>query len=605
MSSVEAVDGSVRTVSGKHVRLRYELWLLLVAAIVFLGCVFSPPSLMDDVDATQAQIARNMLDSGDWVTAHLNGVAYLEKPPLKYWMIAASFRLFGVHDWAARLPMALFAVALCWLTAQIGFWAFSERAGLYAALVLSTCVGMFLFTRVLIPDIMLAFTITLALWSFLRALGEDEPHPRRWAALLAASIGTGLLLKGLIAAVFPIGGGLLYLAVTKQMFRRRTWQRLRPFSGALIVLAIAAPWHILATLRNPPYFYFGLHSGPGQYHGFFWFYFFNEHLLRFLNLRYPRDYNTVPRVYFWLFHLIWLFPWSAYFPALLKLDYKPADRGGRARLAAVCWTGFLLVFFSFSSTQEYYSMPCYPALALLLGCAMTSHTAWTRPGQLLISGVAGVAASVVVFILIQVWNSPTPGDISQALTQHPDAYTLSLGHMGDLTLQSFAYLRTPLIVAGIAFVIGATAWRWRQPYYAFVLMMVLFVHAARLALIVFDPYLSSRALANALLQAPPGELIEDNAYYTFSSVFFYTNRRGLLLNGRKTNLEYGSYAPNAPRVFIDDEDFGKLWALPQRYYLLIEGPAVARIEKFTGRDRLFIVKESGGKFLFTNHAGSN
>src|SRR5690242_15000644 len=103
MSSVEAVDGSVRTVPGKHVRLRYELWLLLVAAIVFLGCVFSPPSLMDDVDATQAQIARNMLDSGDWVTAHLNGVAYLEKPPLKYWMIAASFRLFGVHDWAARL----------------------------------------------------------------------------------------------------------------------------------------------------------------------------------------------------------------------------------------------------------------------------------------------------------------------------------------------------------------------------------------------------------------------------------------------------------------------------------------------------------------------
>ena len=603
MSSVEAVDGSVPARSGEHVRLRYELWLLLAAAIVFLGCVFSPPSLMDDVDATQAQIARNMLDSGDWVTAHLNGVAYLEKPPLKYWMIAASFRLFGVHDWAARLPMALFAVALCWLTARIGFWAFSLRAGLYAALALSTCVGMFLFTRVLIPDIMLAFTITLALWSFLRALEEEESHPRRWAALLAASIGTGLLLKGLIAAVFPIGGGLLYLAVTKQMFRRWTWQRLRPFSGALIVLAIAAPWHILATVRNPPYFYFGLQSGPGQYHGFFWFYFFNEHLLRFLNLRYPRDYNTVPRVYFWLFHLIWLFPWSAYFPALLKLDYKTADRGGRARLAAVCWTGFLLVFFTFSSTQEYYSMPCYPALALLLGCAMTSHTAWTRRGQWLISGVAGVAASVVVFILIQVWNLPTPGDISQALTQHPDAYTLSLGHMGDLTLQSFAYLRTPLIVAGIAFVLGATAWRWRQPYYAFVLMMVLFIHAARLALVVFDPYLSSRPLADALLQAPPGALIEDNAYYTFSSVFFYANRRGLLLNGRKTNLEYGSYAPNAPRVFINDEDFAKLWALPQRYYLLIEGPAVARIEKFAGRERLFIVKESGGKFLFTNHAG--
>ena len=355
MSSVAAADPSEQghPLVVKSERRRSELVVLLIAAIVFLGCIFSPPSLMDDVDAAQPQIARNMIVSGDWVTPHLNGVAYMEKPPLKYWMIAASFQVFGVYDWAARLPMALCAVALCWLTARIGFWAFSERAGLYAGLALSTCVGMFLFTRVLIPDIALAFTITVALWSFSRTLEQDEPHPRRWAALLAASIGTGLLLKGLIAAVFPIGGGLLYLTVTGQLFRRGTWQRLRPFSGTWIILAIAAPWHILATIQNPPYFHFGFDSGPGQYHGFFWFYFFNEHLLRFLNLRYPHDYNTVPRLYFWLFHLLWLFPWSAYFPALVKLDYKPMDRGGRTRLVAVCWTGFLLVFFTFSSTQEY------------------------------------------------------------------------------------------------------------------------------------------------------------------------------------------------------------------------------------------------------------
>ena len=98
----------------------------------------------------------------------------------------------------------------------------------------------------------------------------------------------------------------------------------------------------------------------------------NEQVLRFLNLRYPRDYNTVPRVYFWLFHLIWLFPWSVYFPAIAKLSFRPADRAGRARLLALCWTGFILVFFTFSTTQEYYSMPCYPALALLTGSAMAA-----------------------------------------------------------------------------------------------------------------------------------------------------------------------------------------------------------------------------------------
>jgi len=586
-------------------RFRYELVVVLVAAAIFLGCAFSPPSLMDDVDATQAQIARNMLDSGDWVTAHLDGVKYLEKSPLKYWMIAVSYMVFGVHDWAARIPVALACVLLCWLTARMGAWAFSARAGFYAGLVLATCVGLFLFTRILIPDVVLTLTITFAMWSFLRALEPDEPHPRRWAWLMAASIGTGLLLKGLIAAVFPIGGGLVYLALSRQLFVRTTWQRLRPFTGALIVLLIAAPWHVLATISNPPYFYFSMHSGPGQYHGFFWFYFFNEHLLRFLNLRYPRDYDTVPRLYFWLYHLLWLFPWSVYFPAAARLSYKPMDRAGRMRLLALCWTGFLLVFFTFSSTQEYYSMPCYPALALLLSSAIVEGGVWIRGGQRVASAIAVAAMLAIVFILVRVWNLSAPGDIARALTDHPEAYTLSLGHMEDLTLAAFAYLRLPLIVAGIAFLIGATAWLWRQPQFALAAMMVVFFHAARLAMVVFDPYLSSRPLAEALVKAPPGQLIEDDAYYTFSSVFFYANRSGLLLNGRQTNLEYGSYAPGAPDVFIDDPAFARLWRQPERYYLLVEGPQLPRIHKLVDQSQFNVVKESGGKYLLTNHADSD
>jgi 4-amino-4-deoxy-L-arabinose transferase-like glycosyltransferase len=598
---LEQPERSERKKSLSKPSRRHELAVVLVAAVIYFGCLYHAPSLMDDVDAVQAQIARNMLASGDWVTAHLDGVKYLEKSPLKYWMMAVSFKIFGVHDWAARLPIALAMVLLCWLTTRIGTWAFSARAGLYAGLVLATCVGLFLFTRILIPDVILTFTITLAMWSFLRALDPDEPHPRRWAWLMAASIGAGLLLKGLIAALFPIGGGLLYLAVSRQLFLRTTWQRLRPLSGALIVLLIAAPWHVLATLRNPPYFYFSMSSVPGQYHGFFWFYFFNEHLLRFLNLRYPRDYDTVPRVYFWLFHLLWLFPWSAYLPAAARLSYKPVDRAGRMRLLALCWAGFLLVFFSFSTTQEYYSMPCYPALALLVGCAM-AEGGWIRPAQKLVSGIAAVCALAVAVILVQVWSLPAPGDIASALTQHPDAYTLSLGHMEDLTLASFAYLRLPLVLAGIAFVIGATAAWWRQPQFAFVVMMILFFHAARIAMVVFDPYLSSRPLAEALTKAPPGTLIEDDAYYTFSSVFFYANRDGLLLNGRKQNLEYGSYAPGAPNVFIDDSDFARLWRRPERYYLLVEGPQKAHIEMLADKSALNVVAQSGGKFLLTNHA---
>src|SRR5690349_10840581 len=154
--------------------LRYQLIVAAVAAVIFLGCIVSPPSLMDDVDAVQAQIARNMLQSGDWVTARLDGVAYLEKSPLKYWMIAVSFMVFGAHDWAARIPIALGTVILCWLVARFGIWAFGARAGLWAGLVMATSIGLFLFTRILIPDVILTATITLALWSMLRAIEEDD-----------------------------------------------------------------------------------------------------------------------------------------------------------------------------------------------------------------------------------------------------------------------------------------------------------------------------------------------------------------------------------------------------------------------------------------------
>ena len=120
----------------------------MVAALVFLGCMVSPPSLMDDVDAVQAQIARNMLQSGDWVTARLDGIPYLEKSPLKYWMMAISFAIFGAHDWAARIPLALSAIALSWLTMRFGAWAFGRKAGFYAGLILATSVGLFLFRLV-------------------------------------------------------------------------------------------------------------------------------------------------------------------------------------------------------------------------------------------------------------------------------------------------------------------------------------------------------------------------------------------------------------------------------------------------------------------------
>jgi 4-amino-4-deoxy-L-arabinose transferase-like glycosyltransferase len=600
---------------------RFQVLILIVAALIFFGCIVSPPSLMDDVDAVQAQIARNMLTSGDWVTARLDGVAYLEKSPLKYWTIAIAYSFFGVRDWVARLPLALAAVALCWVTAMFGSWAFGERTGRYAGLALATSVGLFLFTRILIPDVMLTLAVTLALWGLLRALDEDEAHPTSWAMTMWAAMGAGLLLKGLIAALFPVSAGLLYLFLKRQLFQRETWKRLHPFWGIALLLAIAAPWHILATLRNPPSLDFTMHSERGSYHGFFWFYFMNEHVLRFLNMRYPRDYNTVPRLYFWLFHLVWFFPWSVYIPAAFRLSYRKPDRASRTRLMALCWAGFVMMFFTLSTTQEYYSMPCYPAVALLLGCAIAAGDSRLRAGTKTLAVVTSLAFAAICAILWMVRGMAAPGDISVALTQNPDIYTLSLGHMTDLTVRAFAYLKLPLAMAGAAFAIGAAA-TWGSgkrrlpvtgaaglqpriqstvPVLALTAMMVLFFHAARVAMVAWDPYLSSRPLAEALRASKPGKLIVDDQYYAFSSVFFYANTRAYLLNGRVNNLVYGSYAPDAPTdVFIDDHDLGRMWQSGQRYYLTAAGPALPRLERLVGKSALHTVAASGGKYLFTN-----
>jgi 4-amino-4-deoxy-L-arabinose transferase-like glycosyltransferase len=579
------------------------LIIFLIAGTIYLGCIVSPPSLMDDVDAVQAQIARNMLTSGDWVTARLDGVAYLEKSPLHYWINAAFYEVLGISDWSARVPYALSAIALALLTTAFGIWAFGKEAGFYAGLCIATCAGLFLFTRILIPDVMLTFTIALAMWAFLRALDPQENNPRLWALLLAVSLGLGLLLKSLVAIVFPVFTALIYLAVTRQLFVRQTWKRLHPISGTLIVLLVAAPWHALAALRNPPYFSLSFHSGPGEYHGFLWFFFMNEQVLRFLNLRYPHDYNTVPRVYFWLFHLIWLFPWSVYVPAIFKLSFQPVNRSGQTRLLALCWIGFLLLFFTFSTTQEYYSMPCYPAFALLLGSAMATPGQSIRIGTRILCVLVACSAVAGIAILVLVRHVPTPADISVALGYHPEAYTLSLGHMEDLTLRSFAYLRLPLALAVVAFLIGAIGnlwWKGQRAFLATAVMMVLFFHAARLAMVAFDPFLSTRTLAELILRSPPGGLISAHPYYEFSSVWFYTNRNPWIWNGRYNNLEYGSYAPGAPDIFIDDAQLQSLWRNADRYYLVAEDGQLPRISTVLGQ-QVNPVAHSGGKVVLTNH----
>jgi hypothetical protein len=199
---------------------------------------------------------------------------------------------------------------------------------------------------------------------------------------------------------------------------------------------------------------------------------------------------------------------------------------------------------------------------------------------------------------------PAPGDISVALAHHPEAYKLSLGHMEDLTIPAMAYLRTPLLLAAVALLFGSGAtfrFHGRHTYLSMAIMMILFFQAARLALIVFDPYLSSKPLADALNKSPQGTLVVDHHYYTYSSVFFYSNRMAFLLNGRFNNLVYGSYAPGAADVFLTDAQFRERWYAPDRCYFVVDERGVERIQSVVPEIRAHVVAVSGGKYLLTNH----
>ncbi|MBI1353007.1 MAG: glycosyltransferase family 39 protein [Acidobacteria bacterium] len=548
---------------------------------------------MDDVDATYAQIARQMLETGDWVTARLDGVVYFDKPPGQVWAMAASYALFGVSAWAARIPLALACVLLCWVTLRFGRWAFGEPSGSWAATALAGSVGLWLFSRMRIPDPALTLTITVSLYAAMRLLEGDVRRPRLWSALLGAALGVGVLWKGLPALVFPGAALFLYLLATRNLLDPGSWRRLRLAWAGAACLLIAAPWHIAAILRNPPYFDFAMTSEPGVYRGFFWRYFINEHVLRYLGLRYPKDYNTVPQTFFWLGHLLWLFPFSAFLPAVATLPFRPADRAGRVRILCLCWLGFVLLFFALSTSQEYYTMAAYPALALLLGDAVARGGALVRWGRLALGATAALACAACLGLLIATVGVETTGDIAGSLSSNPEAYTLALGHMQDLTLESFAWLRGPLALAALAFGVGAASC-FRGRLAGAAVMMLLFFHAARWAMVSFDPYLSSKPLADAYLAAPPGRLVLDDQYYSFSSVVFYTNQRVLLLNGRVNNIEYGSNAPGAPHVFLDDAAFQELWTGLQPVYI---ATFVERLDSLPpGR----VVASAGGKILLTN-----
>jgi 4-amino-4-deoxy-L-arabinose transferase-like glycosyltransferase len=597
--------------AGSPSRFLYYFAIVLLWAAVYLPGTFSPP-LFDDADAAHADAGREIVTRHDWVTLHENGIRYLEKAPLPYWAMAASFELFGMHTWSARLPQSLGVLALLILLVKIGETFLSFEAGFWAAVVFATSFGPYLFTRILIPDVFVGFWIGVTLYFFLRGyLAETPSRFHCWG--LAVAVALNVLTKSLIGLAFPAVIIFLFLLVTRNL---RHLLRMRLVSSAIVFLSVAAPWHVLAALKNP---------AQGQSKGFLWFYFMNEQVLRYLGKRYPVDYGTVPLFLFWGLMLVWLMPWSAFLLQALrdiKLRFDSTNSAAKARQAALLlfgiWTAVILVFFSFSTRQEYYVAPALPGLALLLGAWLTSEAESESAGVRVKSGRISSAVLLgtgllvaLVTLLVVIFSHPAPpgAGLADLLNKNPDVYVLSLGHFLDLSGSAMSLFRWPLIGTGLTFFLG-TGLNWlfrrrgkpRLGNFALALMLCAFIECAHVALTVFEPVLGSQDLAAAIQNKfrEGDAIVCDGEYANASSVNFYTGQQLLILNGRINGLWYGSLFPDSPPIFLDDARFETLWKSPRRVFFVSQSEdRESFLEKLGPTVE---VARSGGKFVFTNRS---
>lgn len=586
--------------------------IIIFWALIYVPGLFSPP-LLDDADARHAEAAREMLERHDFVTMYVNGIRYLDKAPLPYWLNATSHALFGISEFAVRLPMSLAALALFLAVFWMGRDIAGEDAGFFAALVMATSVGSYLYTRFFIPDIMVCLWLTLTVHLFVRTFDNKVP-PRALCWLLGVVTALNVLTKGLIGIVFPILIFSCYLLLIRNL---QHILKLHLFSSLAVFLAIAAPWHVLATLRNP---------AQGEAKGFFWFYFINEQINRYLNTRVPRDYDKVPLLIFWALILLWLAPWSPY--VLFSFRQVPAfwrrvrgatklDREQRVVLLLAVWALAILVFFSFSTRQEYYVLPALPALALLTGIWLSreenspSDSAERRLGSIgsgILLAIGCLVGFVTIGLAIKAPPTSPDADIADLLRSNPDMYTLSLGHLFDLTSQSMSLFRFPLVLTGIGFLLGTFSnWWFRRRRLAMranlslAAMMAVLLFAVHLALITFYPVLGSKNLAIAITKEfHPGDVIVvDGEHSKASSINFYTGQQLHILNGRTDNLWYGSLFPDCPPIFEDNSSFRKIWLGQGRVFFVVFDEAG---EKYLNllNSPYFEIAKSGGKTVFSN-----
>jgi len=559
------------------------LALLLAISIPFLFVKLRMP-LLDPDEGLYASIAQEMLGRADWIIPHVNGLPYLEKPPLYFWLTALTFWLFGQSEWAVRLWSALATLGTVLLTWRIGRRLYGERAGLLAGLILATVAGNALYVRKASTDQLFIFCLTLAMYGFLRDVERPDRGRARFLWFYAGAA-LAVLAKGFLGLVFPVliaGIGLLFAR------RRLAPRELNLAAGLALFALIAVPWHLLAAWRSATLFEF---------------YVLDNHLLRFLDARrFVEDDVPISTLGFLAASFLWAFPWGVF--ALARPGPEPSPVAPW-RPTLVAWVVVIVGLFALSRFKhEYYALPAFPALAVLIGAAWASRRdigRWLRVG--LVGCILGGAWAI--------WAGGrlTPDQAMTGLAEL-NVYYRILREQGVPfpfpSARPFGWLLETLgltLIAGWGLATFCWACGWRRSSFVTLLAVAAVITGLVLHLLdVVEPHHSAKAISQAIMaRAGPADVIAVEGSLEYSPALpFYTGRRVLLVNGDVGYFSFASKLPEAAGVFIDTRGLIGLWDGPERVFLVVRRPRGQSVVATVPPASVHELGRYGSRWLYSN-----
>jgi 4-amino-4-deoxy-L-arabinose transferase-like glycosyltransferase len=605
---------------------KWEVVLIIALWVPLILWHTGSISFLDPNEGLYGSIAREMAEGGDWVTPRFNGVRYLEKPPLLFWLSALTSLVLGPSEMAVRLWSALPALGSAILTWKIGHFIYGGRTGLLSAIILLSGVGFFRYARVAAPDLLLVFSITLSMFGLVKAIYESESSRtgygwsivnRQSLILFYLGIALAVLSKGLVGIVIPaLTVGLFFFVTTggwqigKGGVKRLLTTTFSLFSlrGFLVLLLVALPWHLLAAWENP---------------GFFQFHIVDNHFLRFFGGRIFVE-DDIPVNAFAFLALtwgIWFFPWSLLFPAALRQGFPfPSTTNSQhenLRMLVGLWALVVLGFFSLCFYKlEHYFLPAIPPLSLMVGAAWNEAFSSSRDsrGVNWCMGLGALFCAFIGTVLLLYSDRLTPWSLLSGLAELNVYYRILKEHGTALPFGSVLPFVQLLQLLGGVLVVGLPLafafFRCRMPRASFITVGAV---ACLIALLVFrllliiEPHHSTKPVAKTvLLQAGSSDLIIHEGSLEYSGGLpFYTGRRIHLLNETESGMVFGSRFPESGHLFLDNAKFTRLWGNDGRVFLVSRFPTDASVVEHLARESVFLVGRYGARWLYSNRPMSN